>query len=376
MFYNSCLTPALIEVFVFLYSLMMKIMEYKKLVIYYFSGTGNARNVSHWIKDIAEKREIESEVIDISKLKTRKNIKLPKDALIGFCSPTHGFNFPPIMFHFLLRFPRSKNNSCFIMNTRAGMKAGKIFLPGLSGMVQYFSAIILKFKGFRIRAMQPVDLPSNWISFHPGLKPTVVDSIYSKRKRETERFAQQLLNGKRSFKGLYTLLIDILITPVAFAYYIVGRFVLAKSFYATRDCTMCKLCIQKCPIQAIKIVDDRPFWTYTCESCMQCMNICPERAIETAHGFVFAAYFLIKFYLLVKIYDLLQINSILEKCFSGWLNNTLRFFINASFIILLFIISYRVFHYFLKFKLFERLVVYTSLTRWKFWRRYKIENRY
>lgn len=351
-------------------------MQFKKLIIYYFSGTGNARNVSSWIKDIAEKRKIDSEVIDISKLKNRKNIKLPKDALIGFCSPTHGFNFPPIMFHFLLRFPISKNNSCFIMNTRAGMKAGKFFLPGISGMAQYFSAIILKFKGFKIRAMQPIDLPSNWISFHPGLKPAVVDSIYSKRKRETERFAQNLLDGKKSYKGLKSILIDLLITPIAFLYYIIGRLILAKSFFASRDCTKCNLCIQKCPVQAIKKVDNRPYWTYKCESCMQCMNICPERAIETAHGFVFAAYFLIKFYLLVKIYELLQINTFLDKFFSPWISNTLEFFIDASLLIFLFIISYRVFHYFLKFKLFERLVLYTSLTRWKFWRRYKVVKRY
>lgn len=351
-------------------------MEIKKLIIYYFSGTGNARNVSYWINDIAIKRNIESEIIDISKLKSRKNIKLPKDALIGFCSPTHGFNFPPIMFHFLLRFPKSNNNSCFIINTRAGMKAGNIFLPGISGMAQYFAAVILRLKGFKIFAMHPIDLPSNWISFHPGLKPTVVDSIYSKRKRETERLAQNIFNGKKNFKGLKPILIDLLITPIALLYYIIGRFILAKSFYASKDCTKCDLCIQKCPIQAIKTIHDRPFWTYKCESCMQCINICPERAIETAHGFVFATYFLIKFYLLVKIYKLLQINSFFDRLFTEWLSNTFKFFIDTSLIILLFIISYRIFHFFLRFQFFERLIVYTSLTKWKFWRRYKVVKKY
>lgn len=364
------------KVFVNLIFMKINKMHIKKIIIYYFSGTGNARNVAHWINDIAVLKNIESEIIDIAKLKNRKEINFPQNAIVGFCCPTHGFNFPPIMFHFILRFPKSKNNKCFIINTRAGMKAGSIFLPGISGMAQYFSALILALKGFKIVGMYPIDLPSNWISFHPGLKPTVVESIFAKRKRETERFTKSILNNEKNFKGLRAVLTDILVSPIAFGYYIVGRFILAKSFYASHNCTKCNICIQKCPVKAIKAIDNRPFWTYKCESCMQCMNICPERAIETAHGFVFGIYFLIKFYLIFKIYKLLQINAFLEKLFVNWLNDIFKFFIDASLIVFLFILSYRLFHFLLRFRFFEQIIIYTSLTKWKFWRRYKIVNRY
>ena len=347
-----------------------------KLIIYYFSGTGNARNVTHWIENIAHKYKIETQIIDISKLKSRKDITIPDNALIGFCSPTHGFNFPPIMFHFLLRFPRSRKNRVFIINTRAGLKMGKYFLPGMSGLAQFFSALILILKGFRIVGMHPIDLPSNWISFHPGIKPKVVESIYRRRKKETERFALNLINNQKDFKGLRTILIDLLISPIAFLYYIIGRFILAKSFYASKDCTNCGLCIKECPLQAIKTVDNRNFWTYKCESCMQCMNICPERAIETAHGYVFAIYYLITSFLVVKIYKLLQINRFLDNIFLEWLSDILLFFIDSVLIVLLIIAFYGIFHYLLRFRFFERIIVYTSLTKWKFWRRYKIEKRF
>jgi len=256
------------------------------------------------------------------------------------------------------------------------MKAGKLFLPGISGMAQYFSALILWLKGFKIMGMYPVDLPSNWISFHPGIKEKVVKSIYNKRKKQLENFATQLLSGKPNFRGLRSLIIDLLVTPIAFGYYIVGRFILAKSFYASRDCTKCDLCIKQCPVQAIKTIDNRPFWTHKCESCMHCMNVCPERAIETAHGFVFSVYFLIKLYLIYKIYTILQITSNLNKVFPEWFSNILQFFIDASIIVFLFILFYSIFHYLLKYRFFERLMVYTSLTKWKFWRRYKIVKRY
>ncbi|MBU8893094.1 MAG: EFR1 family ferrodoxin [Bacteroidales bacterium] len=347
-----------------------------RLIIYYFSGTGNARNVTHWIDDIARNNNYESQIIDISKIKNRKDIIVPDNALIGFCSPTHGFNFPPIMFHFLLRFPKSNKNKTFIINTRAGLKAGKYFVPGMSGMAQYFSALILLLKGFKIIGMHPVDLPSNWISFHPGIKPTVVESIYNKRKRETERFALNLINNKSDYKGLRAILVDLLITPIAFLYYIIGRFILAKTFYASKDCSNCGLCIEKCPVQAIKLVDKRPFWTHKCESCMQCMNICPERAIETSHGYSFAIYYFISSYLVLKIYKLLNINPLLDSIFPAWLSNIFNFFIDIGLIVLLYFFFYRIFHYLLRFRFFERIVVYTSLTKWKCWRRYKIEKRY
>ncbi len=343
----------------------------KKLIIYYFSGTGNAMNVSRWIANTSCNYKVESKIIDISKLENRRKIEIENDTLIGICSPTHGFNFPPIMFHFILRFPRAKNNKMFIVNTRAGMKMGSYFLPGLSGLAQFFSALILRIKGFKIIGMHPIDLPSNWISFHPGIKPTVVQSIYNKRKRETERFAHKIFRGEKDLKAVKDIVQDILISPIAIMYYVIGRFVLAKSFYASKDCTKCDICIKNCPIHAIKTIDKRPYWTYRCESCMRCMNNCPERAIEAAHGFVIGAWILINSLILFHIYKALPIYEFFKSHLSIWLSKLILFFINAFLVVSFFILFYWIFHYLIRFRFFERIVVYTSLTKWKFWRRYK-----
>ena len=64
---------------------------YKKIIIFYFSGTGNAHNVSRWIAEEAKSKNIETEIINIGD----RPLALPeisKDTLIGFCFPTHGFN--------------------------------------------------------------------------------------------------------------------------------------------------------------------------------------------------------------------------------------------------------------------------------------------
>ena len=42
-------------------------MKYDLLIIYYFSGTGNAKNASRWILDIAEKQGIKTQLINIDR---------------------------------------------------------------------------------------------------------------------------------------------------------------------------------------------------------------------------------------------------------------------------------------------------------------------
>jgi hypothetical protein len=107
------------------------VQPYRRLYLYYFSGTGNSKRVSEWIEQAATDMNIDARLIDISTI-DRKHIEKPAaNSLIGFCSPTHGFNFPPVMMNFIFRFPGSLGNSVYLMNTRAGMKLHKLFLLGL-----------------------------------------------------------------------------------------------------------------------------------------------------------------------------------------------------------------------------------------------------
>ena len=265
----------------------MIISAYTRIIIFYFSGTGNARKVAEWISEIAKLKQIHCELFNIADFGKMELPEINPSTLLGICGPTHGFNFPPIVLNFLIKLPGFKGASAFIINTRAGMKLYKLFLPGLSGIAQYFAAFVLKLKGYHIVGMQPMDLPSNWISLHPGLREKVVHSIFERCKKITGNFAEHIINGGRKYKALWSLPFDLAVAPVSLLYYIVGRFAIAKTFVASSKCNKCYLCIKQCPVKAIKMVSRRPFWTFNCESCMQCMNNCPHRAIETAFGFTF-----------------------------------------------------------------------------------------
>lgn len=154
--------------------------------------------------------------------------------------------------HLSFYFGSPGGDKVFIMNTRAGMKLWKLYLCGLSGLAQLMSASILILKGYTIVGMRPVDLPSNWISVHPGLRKKVASSMFIRYERRVKLFASYILTGKRRYRALFDIIQDIAISPIAVGYYFVGRFVLAKSFVASHACTMCRLCIKSCPVKAIR----------------------------------------------------------------------------------------------------------------------------
>jgi len=291
--------------------------------------------------------------------------------LIGFFAPTHGFNLPPIMVKFINSFPRNTIDAdVFILNTRAGMKLYKVFLPGLSGVAQYLPAIVLKSKGYKIVGMQPMDMPSNWISLHPGLRKKVAQSIQERCKRISIRVIDKLLDGKTIYRAFLSLPFDLAVSPISLGYYFIGRFVIAKTFIATSACTKCGLCVKQCPVNAITEIDGRLYWKLTCESCMRCMNNCPERAIETAHGMA-ALIILVNSLIFSALVNWFFNNSLFEIGHSLGLDFVFTWIIQAAMFIGVASLIYRFIHYLMRFKLINQIVKYTSLTKWKFWRRYK-----
>lgn len=337
---------------------------FKKVCIYYFSGTGNARNVAMWLTHVAKENAIESEVNNIAQIDLFTMEPPDPDALVVFVSPVHGFNYPPVMLRLIRHFPKG-NNKVVLMNTRAGMLIGRWITPGLTGIAFYLSGIILKLKGYSIRAIKPVDMPSNRISLHPGLNARTVQFLNEKNKERVRTFANTIYSGKTSFKALIEVY-DLLLAPIALGYYFVGRFFFAKTFYASRDCDNCDICLKGCPVKAIIKVDRRPFWTFNCESCMKCMGNCPKRAIETGHGYIlgfslfFSLVFMIAFYKYFDAYVFPMENSLLKMV------------VEPVFFVTLMALWYRIVHWSMRFKIVERIIVYTSFTKYKWWgRRYK-----
>jgi len=344
-----------------------QVNTWNSLYIYYISGTGNARISSQWIAEEAMKRGIKAVVQQIDRL---ENLKMPpagKNLLVGFAFPTHGFNAAPIMLRFIAGFPPRLCSNVFLLNTRAGMKLSRIFLPGISGLALILPAFILWLKGYRCIGFRPVDLPSNWIPLHPGLREKVIRSIFVRCEKIVRKFADRIFSGEKVYRGLYSIPSDLLLSPVAVAYYAAGRFFLSKTFIANYKCNNCGLCIKECPTSSIIMVSNRPYWKLSCESCMRCLNYCPQKAIEAAHGM--AVVFMVLITAINTNLLLLIINSSGIKPGTWWWELASRI-ISMAVMVLTTACLYRIIHYALGFKPVNYLIRFTSLTTLPFWRRY------
>ena len=259
------------------------------------------------------------------------------------------------MLYFLAKFPKGKNR-VILMNTRGGLKLGEYVTPGLSGITFYFASLVLKFKGHTISGMFPVDLPSNWIFLHPGLNQPTIKYLHLKNHDRVFRFADKVFSGQTDYRALREIVQDTLISPIAVLYYIFGRFFLAKTLFASSQCDSCGLCIKSCPVNAIKMMNKKLFWTFHCESCMKCIGQCPQNAIKVGHGFIFIIVFAT-----TLITRMIQFN-----------NPVLNFLAENALLLLVLAIAYRVVYSYLRCGFLEKLLVYTSLTKYKFWgKRYK-----
>ncbi len=343
-------------------------MGFSSVKVWYFSGTGNARFAANQICETAigigqpaSSHNIIQEKFD--------NSALVKDSLLGFCYPTHGFNAPPVVLKFLISLPKGRNR-VFLLNTRAGMKLSKIHTPGLGGVALWLPMLILMLKGYKPIGFRPLDMPSNWISLHPGLKPKVVMSIKGHCSKTLESFTKRIIIGKPALNGLLWLPLDLAVVPIAVLYYLFGRFALAKTFFASYSCNGCGACIKQCPVKAIAEKDGRPYWTFSCESCMRCMNTCPQRAIEIHHGFTVLLWWAAFSFLPTLFFRLLfWFDIVTPQVYSEY--RTLVH--NAGVIMVGFVVvfcGYMLLHWLLRFQFLNRIITYTSLTHFKFWRRY------
>ncbi|MCL2073196.1 MAG: EFR1 family ferrodoxin [Marinilabiliaceae bacterium] len=336
----------------------------KSIKIFYFSGTGNAKQISLWFSELAAKKNIDCQLFDIAKTDVKAIDYInPEDFLI-FIAPIHGFNYSKLVLDFICRFPKGTNRVA-LMCTAGGVKIGRFIMPGLAGAAFIFSSAVLRIKKYKITGQIIFDMPTNFISLHPAMSEKSAQFVFEKNHAIVKKHFEKLYASKNDFAALRRIIADIIVGLPSFMYLFWGRYFMSKTLYASHKCNNCNLCIKECPVKAIKIVNQRPFWTIKCESCLKCMNICPASAIEAAHGLVGLV-----FYLWIAGSAILM--GLLPSFFHYRLVEFLTFDV-LLFFGLLFLL-YRFQHLLLKNRIIAKIISFTSLTKYKFWGRYYCKN--
>jgi|GEM_PF-86173 len=250
-----------------------------------WSGTGNTLRVAERLAESARARGAGAHVFSST---GAVEPHAPARRLLGLLAPTHGFTAPWPLIKAALTLPDVRGTDAFVLVTRGGVCVAGKTVAGFEGTAAYLPAAVLALRGARVRGVGAVDMPLNWMVVVPGFAAEGVAAIVARGDAQTDAFSERLLSGERVFGGWLQLVVGVLMLPLALAYMVIARLVLAKMFFADERCTSCGLCAARCPHGAIRLQGRarRPYWTYSCQNCMRCMSICPTEAIQGGQGWL------------------------------------------------------------------------------------------
>ena len=240
-----------------------------KVVIYYFSGTGNTElTVKKWLEE-AQKHNIELDLVNIEKV-TDKEIDASGYDKIGFGYPIHAFNAPSNVNKFAKRIKKlDKKTPAF-----AVMVSGEYMNLNHSSHLKL--AGILKRRNIYFESEYHYIMPYNMIFRHTEKR------AYQMYKTMNELVPldveDYLVNNKphklnkHKFMRTFTWLLRIeqLFAPVNGKTYRINK----------KKCIKCMKCVNSCPTQNIEFKDGKFKFHNRCLCCTRCSFYCPTNAFS------------------------------------------------------------------------------------------------
>jgi ferredoxin/flavodoxin len=251
-----------------------------KTEIYYFSGTGNSLVVA---RDIANK--MLGKLTPIASIMGRETVKTDADA-IGIVFPVYHAVFdgmPLIVARFANKLANIEGKYIFAVCTCKGWS--RLTLAKLAEIIQA--------RGGKLAAGFTVVMPDNssptteeqrqklFANWHKKLEVICryVDARDKGKMENTVLFnllmAPFTAKTKKTTMDLLNKLVDLPDLPFEQILPLTD-----KSFHVDEKCDGCAICARVCPVNDIKMVDDKPVWQNRCESCLTCINWCPKEAIQ------------------------------------------------------------------------------------------------
>ena len=271
----------------------MNSAAFERATFYVMSGTGNTWRVATWCAEVLSQSAVPATLIAVDRAKPEEDLNLGPGQLLGIGMPTHGFTAPWAVIKLAARLPRGKGSRAAVLATRGSMCIRTWVTPGLAGTACFLIAAMLTLKGYRVRGLTAVDMPSNWVQVHPRLSDDTIARVKAYSEARARAFAGALVRGQRFFatwSNAWDLLLGLAMVPISLLYIVFGRVGFAKVFYANDACNACGLCVQNCPVGGVELIGGqktgRPHWNWHCESCNRCMAYCPHQAIDVSHSWL------------------------------------------------------------------------------------------
>lgn len=247
----------------------------KKVIIIYFSGTGNTYFACRVLSTMLAEAGCSARMKSIEEIPDGDHSFLSDADVAVFAYPIYGSDMPANMMRFMRNLPeRKKPLMAAVMCTQA------IF----SGDGDTFMGEYLNRKGYRVFRTLQVNICSNLAIpvFNQILKPLFGKELNRKKRRASlkiRKFAEGISKGTAGITKM-----DPLFIAGGIAQRAMFRISKPESYFKLEvddtTCTRCALCIKNCPESNIQMSEGRVLINDKCIFCMRCFNICPSYSIN------------------------------------------------------------------------------------------------
>ena len=241
-----------------------------KIIIYYFTGTGNSLSVAKKIAAAVG----DCELVPIASLQKTTGEITPPAHRVGIVCPVYFSGLPVMVAEFAGRLDLPAAKYVFTVVTHGG--------GGGFAALRQLDTMLRKRHGRGLDAGYAVTMPGNYILMYSSPEGKKQEEILARADAEIAEITGPVARceGQALRSSLITHLLHTLIYPWFTSHVHTDD----KKFTVTDKCTSCGTCAAVCPADNIEIAGGKPVWKHHCELCCGCIHHCPVQAIQAGSG--------------------------------------------------------------------------------------------
>jgi len=239
-----------------------------KTELYYFTGTGNSLHIAKSIKKNLEKMNQDALLIPINTLKLSNVISSTADR-IGIIYPTYGLTAPDLVKSFAKKLQVSNQAYVFLYSHCGKMGADNAL---------YAIQKILNDNGILVSNTYESKFPSNAAMF--ATTPQQLEDDLKIAEESLQEHSKSIVN-----QNVRKIATPNTIKNISFSINesfgaLADSILQFSNIESNDDCIGCSVCVKVCPMENIKLENQRPTYGNKCEMCLSCVNQCPKKALS------------------------------------------------------------------------------------------------
>jgi len=231
-------------------------------MVLYFSGTGNSRYAAELISKITG-----DELVSINGLiKTKSKAAHKSEKPFVFVCPVYAGRIPRVVEKYIRETEFEGTNKAYFVVTCAET-------PWITAS---YTEKLCAEKKFDLLGFNSVTMPQGYVAMGGTKPPDESKKILDEATPKIKKIAELIAGAqplKKEAPGKSTM--SKMLNPIMYKF-----MVNAKGFSVTDGCTGCGKCVERCPLNNVKLVNKKPQWGKECTHCMACIAGCPNKAVE------------------------------------------------------------------------------------------------